>query len=119
MRLATLKKNALALERHANETVPFENLLDNKDDGAKDAVVHRVADILIYLYVCVCEEGEMCRKTSKRGSHLKRKKKENRGGGCHFGKKRLFWRINTQEKDEELCDFEDDFERERAKSTRE
>jgi hypothetical protein len=39
---------------------------------------------------------------------LKRKKKENRGGGCHFGKKRIFWLINTQEKDEELCDFEDD-----------
>ena len=111
------KKNALALKRHANETVPFENLLDNKDDGAKDAVVHIVADILIY--ICCERGGEMCRKTSKRGSHLKRKKKENRGGGCHFGKKRLFWRINTQEKDEELCDFEDDFERERAKSTRE
>jgi len=46
-----LKKNALALKRHANETVPFENLLDNKDDGAKDAVVHIVADILIYLYM--------------------------------------------------------------------
>ena len=112
-----VKKNALALKRHANETVPFENLLDNKDDGAKDAVVHIVADILIY--ICCERGGEMCRKTSKRGSHLKRKKKENRGGGCHFGKKRLFWRINTQEKDEELCDFEDDFERERAKSTRE
>jgi hypothetical protein len=52
-----LKKNALALKRHANETVPFENLLDNKDDGAKDAVVHIVADILIYYYVCrVCKE---------------------------------------------------------------
>jgi len=49
-----LKKNALALKRHANETVPFENLLDNKDDGAKDAVVHIVADILIYLLrMCV------------------------------------------------------------------
>ena len=115
--VSRLKKNALALKRHANETVPFENLLDNKDDGAKDAVVHIVADILIY--ICCERGGEMCRKTSKRGSHLKRKKKENRGGGCHFGKKRLFWRINTQEKDEELCDFEDDFERERAKSTRE
>jgi len=46
-----VKKNALALKRHANETVPFENLLDNKDDGAKDAVVHIVADILIYLYM--------------------------------------------------------------------
>jgi hypothetical protein len=49
-----VKKNALALKRHANETVPFENLLDNKDDGAKDAVVHIVADILIY--IC-CERG--------------------------------------------------------------
>jgi len=46
-----VKKNALALKRHANEIVPFENLLDNKDDGAKDAVVHIVADILIYLYM--------------------------------------------------------------------
>ena len=52
--VSRLKKNALALKRHANETVPFENLLDNKDDGAKDAVVHIVADILIYLLrMCV------------------------------------------------------------------
>ena len=103
-----LKKNALALKRHANETVPFENLLDNKDDGAKDAVVHIVADILIY--ICCERGGEMCRKTSKRGSHLKRKKKRKSSArGCHFGKKRIFWRINTQEKDDELsCDFEDD-----------
>jgi hypothetical protein len=41
---------------------------------------------------------------------LKIKKKENRGGGCHFGKKRIFWLVNTQEKDDEelSCDFEDD-----------
>ena len=57
-------------------------------------------------------------KNLKKGQPLEKKKKENRGG-CHFGKKRIFWLINTQEKDEELCDFEDDFERERAKSTRE
>jgi hypothetical protein len=50
-RVSRRKKNALALKRHANEIVPFENLLDNKDDGAKDAVVHIVADILIYLYM--------------------------------------------------------------------
>ncbi len=50
----------------------------------------------------------MCRKTSKRGSRFKIKKKKIERG-CHFGKKRIFWRINTQEKDEELsCDFEDD-----------
>jgi hypothetical protein len=104
-----LKKNALALKRHANETVPFENLLDNKDDGAKDAVVHIVADILIY--ICCERGGEMCRKTSKRGSppFEKKKKKKIERGGCHFGKKGIFWRINTQEKDDELsCDFEDD-----------
>ena len=49
----------------------------------------------------------MCRKTSKRGSHLKEKKIER---GCHFGKKRIFWLVNTQEKDDEelSCDFEDD-----------
>ena len=41
---------------------------------------------------------------------LKRKKKRKSSArGCHFGKKRIFWRINTQEKDDELsCDFEDD-----------
>ena len=45
-------------------------------------------------------------KNLKRGSHLKETKIER---GCHFGKKRIFWRVNTQEKDEELsCDFEDD-----------
>ena len=49
-----LKKTSLALKRHANETVQFENLLDNKDDGAKDAVVHIVADILIYLLRMLC-----------------------------------------------------------------
>lgn len=71
-------------------------------------MVHIVADFLIYLFVrCVCEEGEMCRKTSKRQALDKKKKKKNRGG-CHFRKKRIFWLINTQEKDEELCDFEDD-----------
>ena len=87
-----LKKNALALKRHANETVPFENLLDNKDDGAKDAVVHIVADILIYLsrVLCVCEEGEMCRKTSKRGSHLKRKKKKKSSGAATLEKNEYF-----------------------------
>ncbi len=56
------KKNALALKRHANETVPFEYLLDNKDDGAKDAVVHIVADILIY--IC-CEEVKCAEKPQK------------------------------------------------------
>ena len=61
--VSRLKKNALALKRHANETVPFENLLDNKDDGAKDVVVHIVADILIYLLrMCVCEEANRPKK---------------------------------------------------------
>ncbi len=50
-------------------------------------MVHRVADILIYLYVCVCEEGEMCRKTSKRGSHLKRKKKKKIEAGAATSEK--------------------------------
>ena len=51
----------------------------------------------------------MCRKTSKRGSHFEKKKKKKIERGCHFGKKRIFWLVNTQEKDEELsCDFEDD-----------
>ena len=52
----------------------------------------------------------MCRKTSKRGSHFEKKKKKKIERGCHFGKKRIFWRVNTQEKDDEelSCDFEDD-----------
>jgi hypothetical protein len=80
-----VKKNALALKRHANETVPFENLLDNKDDGAKDAVVHIVADILIY--IC-CERGVKCAEKPQKGAApLKRKKKENRAGGLPLRKK--------------------------------
>jgi hypothetical protein len=52
----------------------------------------------------------MCRKTSKRGSHFEKKKKKKIERGCHFGKKRIFWLVNTQEKDDEelSCDFEDD-----------
>ena len=47
----------------------------------------------------------MCRKTSKRGSHLKRKKKENRAG-LPLWKKTNILLINTQEKDdEELARF--------------
>ena len=47
-------------------------------------------------------------KNLKKGQPLEKKKKKKIERGCHFGKKRIFWRINTQEKDEELCDFEDD-----------
>lgn len=48
-------------------------------------------------------------KNLKKGQPLENKKKKKIERGCHFGKKRIFWRINTQEKDEELsCDFEDD-----------
>ena len=74
------KKSALALKRHTNETVPFENLLDNKDDGAKDAVVHIVADILIYYYVCrVCKRVVKCaEKPQKRQPRLEKKKKEKK-----------------------------------------
>ena len=42
-------------------------------------MVHIVADILIYLFVCcVCEEGEMCRKNSKRQPLEKKKKIEEK-----------------------------------------
>ena len=49
-------------------------------------------------------------KNLKKGQPLeKKKKRKSSARGCHFGKKRIFWRINTQEKDDELsCDFEDD-----------
>ena len=49
-------------------------------------------------------------KNLKKGSRLKRKKKKKIERGCHFGKKRIFWLVNTQEKDDEelSCDFEDD-----------
>ena len=48
-------------------------------------------------------------KNLKKGQPLEKKKKKKIERGCHFGKKRIFWRINTQEKDDELsCDFEDD-----------
>ena len=48
-------------------------------------------------------------KNLKKGQPLEKKKKKKIERGCHFGKKRIFWRVNTQEKDEELsCDFEDD-----------
>ena len=62
----------------------------------------------------------MCRKTSKRGSHLKRKKKKKIERGCHFGKKRIFWRVNTQEKDDEsfLAILKTTRAKERAQSTR-
>ena len=48
-------------------------------------------------------------KNLKKGQPFEKKKKKKIERGCHFGKKRIFWRVNTQEKDEELsCDFEDD-----------
>ena len=49
-------------------------------------------------------------KNLKKGQPLeKKKKRKSSARGCHFGKKRIFWRINTQEKDDELSfDFEDD-----------
>ena len=52
-----------------------------------------------------------CAEKPQKGQPLckEKKKKKIERGGCHFGKKRIFWRINTQEKDDELsCDFEDD-----------
>jgi len=48
-------------------------------------------------------------KNLKKGQPFAKKKKKKIERGCHFGKKRIFWRVNTQEKDDELsCDFEDD-----------
>jgi len=48
-------------------------------------------------------------KNLKKGQPFEKKKKKKIERGCHFGKKRIFWLVNTQEKDEELsCDFEDD-----------
>ena len=50
-------------------------------------------------------------KNLKKGQPLeKKKKRKSSARGCHFGKKRIFWLVNTQEKDDEelSCDFEDD-----------
>jgi len=56
----------------------------------------------------VCAKRVKCAEKPQKGRHLIKKKKKKNRGGCHFRKKRIFWLINTQEKDEELCDFEDD-----------
>ena len=60
-------------------------------------------------------------KNHKKGKPLKEKKKKIERGGCHFGKKRIFWLVNTQEKDEEsfLAILKTTRAKERAKSTRE
>ena len=60
-------------------------------------------------------------KNLKKGQPLKKKKKKKIERGCHFGKKRIFWRVNTQEKDEEsfLAILKTTRAKERAKRTRE
>jgi hypothetical protein len=51
----------------------------------------------------------MCRKTSKRGSHLKRKKKENRAGLPLWKKTNILAHKYARKRRRELsCDFEDD-----------
>ena len=60
-------------------------------------------------------------KNLKKGQPLEKKKKKKIERGCHFGKKRIFWLVNTQEKDEEsfLAILKTTRAKERAKSTRE
>ena len=60
-------------------------------------------------------------KNLKKGQPFEKKKKKKIERGCHFGKKRIFWRVNTQEKDEEsfLAILKTTRAKERAKSTRE
>ena len=51
----------------------------------------------------------MCRKTSKRGSHLKEKKQENRAGLPLWKKTNILARKYARKRRRELsCDFEDD-----------
>ena len=59
-------------------------------------------------------------KNLKKGQPFEKKKKKKIERGCHFGKKRIFWRVNTQEKDDEsfLAILKTTRAKERAKSTR-
>ena len=67
-------------------------------------MVHIVADILIYLlYNALCVKRVKCAEKPQKGSHLKKKIE-----GLPLQKKTNILLINTQEKDEELRDFEDD-----------
>ena len=59
-------------------------------------------------------------KNLKKGQPFEKKKKKKIERGCHFGKKRIFWRVNTQEKDDEsfLAILKTTRAKERAQSTR-